>query len=106
MFDAIEKALEEFQPPEHGFVVTSIKKGRKQYLTTIDDTDETQILDENQVLYQPSTSKFAFPSAGLGSSLILHEPSEVWGYDSKELVTAVVTSCPKQSGMYTWFKNN
>ena len=107
-FNLVELPLRDFQPPEYGFLVNTIEKGDRQYVTTVEkeSPDDTQELESNihQMNELPQTA-YAFPTADT-SDMILHEPSEVWGYDNNELVIAVVTSCHNQESVYTWIRNN
>ena len=107
-FDLVELPLHNFQPPEYGFLVNTIEKGDRQYVTTVvkeslDDTQESElnIHQMNELL----PTEYAFLTA-VTSEMILHEPSEVWGYDNNELVLAIVTSSHNQESVYTWSRNN
>lgn len=97
--------LPEFQPPESGFTVSSIEKGSNLYLTkVVQDIDDTY-QDPNGHQASQIQSTYEFPMADREQdSLILHHPTEVWGYDNKELVIAVIASHPN-SALYTWYRN-
>ena len=93
----LETPINEFQPPESNFSVTSIAKGDKEYLVQAGKNDTRDICG-------PETF-YEFPRARLDeTSVILHHPSDLWGFDNKQLIIAVVTLHPNIS-MYTWYRN-
>ena len=70
-----EIELEAFDPPEHGFTIEDISKVGKSFV----DRCYNSFLDDE--------FKYIFPQAtAQPSSLILHLPSEIWGYDGKDLI--------------------
>lgn len=86
--------LQDFDPLDYGFTVVDISKREKCFVERIDE-----ILDEKEEF------KVVFPQAdGQCGSLILHPPSEVWGYDGKQLMLGVVASCHMStSAWYVWY---
>ena len=74
--------LTDFDQLDSGFSVVDISKGEKVFLQRGDDPTSEEGF------------KVAFPHADVqSSSLIVHPPSEVWGYDDKQLILGVVSSC-------------
>ena len=95
-------ALDEYDPLENGFTVVGISKS------------ETCFLDKIYECTQPSYGhgdeefKYHFPQATLDNSsgLILHSPSEIWGYDGNQLIIGVVASCHMDNdARYVWYRN-
>ena len=98
----LDVPLQEFQPPESNFVVTNIAKCDNQYLAQMLKSSSSS-LGEN--LTGPENF-YEFPMANKDeTSVILHHPSNLWGFDDKQLIIAVVTSHPNSS-IYTWYRNN
>ena len=87
-------ALPDFDPLEYGFTVVEITKGEKCFVQGSDES----------TLEEGDESKIVFPQADAQpSSLILHSPSEVWGYDGNQLILGVVSSCHMSlNAWYTW----
>ncbi|KAJ7322019.1 hypothetical protein OS493_033415 [Desmophyllum pertusum] len=99
--------IDEFDPLEHGFTVVDIWKGDKCFLDKHFKFPEAACDD-------PLAGKFkyvfpqAVPQAEAAKSnrLILHPPSEVWGYDGNKLIIGVVASCHMAtSALYVWYRN-
>ena len=80
--------LTDFDQLDCGFNVVDISKGEKVFLQRGDDPTSEEGF------------KVVFPHADVqSSSLIVHPPSEVWGYDDKQLILGVVSSC------YVWYRD-
>ena len=49
----------------------------------------------------------AFPQASAQSNnLLIHSPSEIWGYDEKRLILGVVASCHMEANVwYVWYRD-
>ena len=93
--------LEECGPLENGFTDVGINKGDKCFLDkTYDDSAKPSS-------NEPPDFKYEFPQAVENSKrLILHNPSEIWGYDGDQLVIGVVVSCHMTHGArFMWFRN-
>ena len=78
-----------------------INKGDKCFLDkTYDDSAKPSC-------NEPPDFKYEFPQAVENSKrLILHNPSEIWGYDGDQLVIGVVVSCHMTHGArFVWFWN-
>ena len=90
-----DMALNDFDPLDFGFNVVDISKGEKYSLQRSDDPTSEEGF------------KVVFPNADAqSSSLILHPPSEVWGYDDKQLILGVVSSCHMSSNAwYVWYRD-
>lgn len=88
-------ALNDFDPLDFGFTVVDISKGEKCFLQRSDDPTSEEGF------------KVVFPHADAqSSSLILHPPSVVWGYDDKQLILGVVASCYMSSNAwYVWYRD-
>ena len=56
---------------------------------------------------EPPDFRYEFPQAGENSKrLILHNPSEIWGYDGRQLIIGVVVPCHMTHGArFVWFRN-
>jgi len=56
---------------------------------------------------EPPDFRYEFPQADENSKrLILHNPSEIWGYDGHQLVIGVVVSCHMTHGAsFVWYRN-
>lgn len=88
-------------PWEKGFTVVGINKGDKCFLDkTYDDSAKPSS-------NEPPDFKYEFPQAVENSKrLILHNPSEIWGYDGDQLVIGVVVLCHMTHGVrFVWFRN-
>lgn len=87
--------LTNFDLLDCGFNVVDISKGEKVFLQRSDDPTSEEGF------------KVAFPHADAQSrSLIVHPPSEVWGYDDKQLILGVVSSCYMSSNVwYVWYRD-
>ena len=99
-----DEGIEEFDPLEHGFTVTHISKG--------DNCFVDRQVESSDVLGNESPPIAVFPKANLQAEaaklerLILHPPSEVWGYDGSELIIGVVAKCHSASNaFYVWYRN-
>lgn len=94
----LEIPFDEFQPPESNFTVTNISKGEQQYVVHVEDhTNQSPVSLGN---CEPANC-YQFPMSKADElSIILHHPTDVWGFDDGQLVIAVVTSLP-DSSMYT-----
>ena len=90
-----EMPLTNFDPLDCGFNVVDISKGEKVFLQRIDDPTSEEGF------------KVVFPHADAqSSSLIVHPPSEVWGYDDKQLICGVVSSCyMSPNAWYVWYRD-
>ncbi|XP_022807184.1 cyclin-dependent kinase 1-like [Stylophora pistillata] len=88
-------AFNDFDPLDFGFNVVDISKGEKYFLQRSDEPTSEEGF------------KVVFPNADAqSSSLILHPPSEVWGYDDKQLILGVVSSCHMSSNAwYVWYRD-
>ena len=87
-----------YDPLDEGFTISSIEKGNKCFLREI-------FLDlEDDGSSFPS---YHYPSVSdKENKLILHHPTEVWGFDDGQLIVAVVTSQHMSPDIsYTWFKD-
>ncbi|KAK3705162.1 hypothetical protein QZH41_003137 [Actinostola sp. cb2023] len=93
---AQDTELDNYDPLENNFKVTEITKGNTCYLKKdFVNTTESDVSEES----------FSFPQLPLDSwsnKIILHPPSEVWGYDDNKLLLCVVTSC-HEDAYYTWY---
>ncbi|KAK3703408.1 hypothetical protein QZH41_003904 [Actinostola sp. cb2023] len=83
-----ETAVDDYDPLDNGYTVSGISNGHASFLQEVfnptnDDPNETV-----------SDVSFVFPQANHTENgpLILHSPSEVWGYDNNKLILGVVTS--------------
>ena len=93
----LETPFNEFQPPESNFTITNIVKGEQQYLVQV-------AKDSSNEICGPETF-YEFPMASVDeTSVILHHPCDVWGFDNKQLIIAVISTRPDTS-MYTWYRN-
>ena len=94
----LETPFNEFQPPESNFTITNIAKGEKQYLVQVVKDGSHDICGSEETFYE-------FPMASMDeTSVILHHPCDVWGFDNNQLIIGVVSSCPNTS-MYRWYQN-
>ena len=93
--DILDNGLEDFDRTENGFTVVGISKGNKCFV----DRRVTPSTEEE--LY------YVFPeSTRQSTSLILHPPSEIWGYDGKQLIMGVVASCHLETdARYIWYRD-
>ncbi|KAK3728935.1 hypothetical protein QZH41_005443 [Actinostola sp. cb2023] len=95
-----ETAVDDYDPLDNGYTVSGISKGHASFLQEVfnptnDDPNETV-----------SDVSFVFPQANHTENgpLILHSPSEVWGYDNNKLILGVVTSYHNEPGTcFTWY---
>ena len=89
--------LEEYDPLKNGFTVLGTQKGDKCFL----DDSAKPLSDE------PPDFRYEFPRVGENSKrLILHNPSEIWGYDGHQLIIGVVLSCHMTHGAhFVWYRN-
>ena len=79
--------VDEFEPLENGFSVVHISKGQKCFLDVHVSLDESpNSLPSAEMLTQASLQVEDAKS----NRLILHPPSEVWGYDSIYLILGAV----------------
>lgn len=92
--------LDEYDPLENGFTVVGISKGEICFLDKVYDESEP---DEHGL----TNFRYEFPVATKDSSgLILHHPSEVWGYDGHQLIIGVVVSCHMAlNARFVWYRN-
>lgn len=87
-------------PWKKGFTVVGINKGDKCFLDkTYDDSAKPSS-------NEPPDFKYELPQAVENSKrLILHNPSEIWGYDGDQLVIGVVVSCHMTHGVrFVWLR--
>ena len=93
-------ASDQYDPLENGFTVVGISKGEKSFL---DKTYDESKPDEKGF----TNFKYEFPEAAENSSgLILHHPSEIWGYDGHQLIIGVVVSCHMAlDARFVWYLN-
>lgn len=88
--------IDNYDPLENSFKVTEITKGNTCYLKKdFVNTAESEVSEE----------RFSFPQCSQdnwSNKIILHQPSEVWGYDDNKLLLCVVTSC-HEDAYYTWY---
>ena len=90
-----EIELEAFDPLEHGFTIEEISKGGKSF---VDRCYNSSSDDECGYIFPQATAQ--------PSSLILHPPSEIWGYDRNELIMGVVASCHNAAdAWYVWHRD-
>ena len=108
----LETPLHKFQPPEEGFIVSEIEKGGQTFLkmSYFGQLDDTLVTSAAMASSPPAAVlKFEeeFPSviSATPDKLILHQPSEIWGYDQTELVIGVVVSCKLESTVFEWCCN-
>ena len=93
--------INDYIPIEHGYTITEIFKAGKCFLKREYTTSE-----DNQ---DCGTFEYIYPEAMQQdqSGLILHHPSEIWGYDEDTLVIGVVASCHmKANAHYIWYRND
>ncbi|XP_046369063.1 uncharacterized protein LOC124143946 isoform X1 [Haliotis rufescens] len=82
-----------FEPTDHGFVVKKIQKNRNVFVNMDLDAGSGQTV-------------FVFPMESSCAGLIVHQPSELWGYDRNHIVLGVVASCHGLSNpMYSWHRD-
>ena len=94
----LDEELEAFDPLENGFTIADICKGKayfvvKCYFSTSEDVEDF---------------RYVFPRASdtRSSSIILHPPSEVWGYDGNQSIIGVIASCHLATNTwYTWYRD-
>ena len=93
-------ALDHYDPLGNGFTVGGISKGEKCFLDKTYDESEP---DEQGF----KNFRYEFPVAAEDSSgLILHHPSEIWGYDGHQLIIGVVVSCHMAlDAHFVWYRN-
>ena len=84
----LETTLQEFQPPESGFVIKSISKGKTEYLKGL-------VIDLDHELLDVTDDQ---------GPLITHHPSQLWGYDNDSLIIGVVAR-DAASAYYTWYRD-
>lgn len=97
-----DTALDEYDPLENGFTVVGISKGETCFLDKIYGSMQ---LSNDQ---GDEEFKYDFPQVALenSSGLILHPPSEIWGYDGNQLIIGVVASCHMDNhARYVWYRN-
>ena len=94
-----DEGLDNFCPVDHGFTITEIRKGETCYLKRV----FTPPCDSSE----ESSCRFFFPCYDNSSEdLIIHHPSEIWGYDENRLVLGVVTQFYEDPDVeYTWYNN-
>ena len=93
--------LQDFEPLENGFRVVGISKPEPEHRTFIERIyDPSDVDNPSETFITPN----AKDSAG---SLILHHPSEIWGYDGSQLMLGVVSSCHHDpTTFYTWYHDD
>ena len=100
LFDPLiqEEGFENFCPLERGFTVTSIRKGDNCYIERVFTSCESS---------EESCSQFFFPCQDNKlDDLIVHHPTEIWGYDDNRLILGVVTKFfDNPDVLYIWYKN-
>ena len=100
LFDPLiqEEGFENFCPLERGFTVTSIRKGDNCYIERVFTPCESS---------EESCSQFFFPCPDNKlDDLIVHHPTEIWGYDDNRLILGVVTKFfDNPDVQYIWYKN-
>ena len=93
-----EEGLENFCPLERGFTVTSIRKGDNCYIGIVFTPCESS--EESC-----SSSFFSYQDNKL-DDIIVHHPTEIWGYDDNRLILGVVTKFfDNPDVQYIWYKN-
>ena len=92
-----DKGFDNFCPLEHGFTVTGIHKAdicclERVFTPSFESSEE-------------STSRFFYPHQDNSSDdIIIHHPSEIWGYDDNRLILGVVTSFMDNPEVeYVWY---
>ena len=90
-----------YDPLENEFTVVGIQKGDKCFLNKTFDDSSKPPSDE------PPDFRYEFPQAGENSKrLILHNPSEIRGYDGHQLIIGGVVSCHMTHGArFVWYRN-
>lgn len=90
-------ALDDYDPLQNGYRITDIAKGNECFLTR-----NLSLVDD----LERFNNSFLFPKYPVNGTakIILHSPSEVWGYDpsDKTLLLCVVASC-HQEAYYKWY---
>lgn len=106
--DVQDMDFDEFDPLDYGFTVVDISKGEDCFVTKHYESSPQHCDDD-----QPGEEfKYLFPSAAPQSEaetskrLIIHQPSQVWGYSNK-LIVGVVASCHMTAGaFYVWYRKD
>ena len=95
--DVVERAAD-YDPLDDGFTVSNIEKGKKCFL---------QEIFLNLGNSESSVPSYHYPSASdAENKLILHHPTEVWGFDDNQLIIGVVTSQHMSPNVtYSWIKD-
>lgn len=90
----------DYDPQDHGFKVVGIRKGELSYLTKT-------CLELPESIEAEEVFQFPQSTAENSNNIILHSPSDVWGYDSSDntLLLCVIAPC-LQEGVYTWYIDN
>ena len=93
-----ETPLREYSPLEMGpYHVSRLQRGGIYYLNL-----EYEPSKENPEIEE---SRYTFPQADEEAGLILHPPSQMWGYDHGRLIAAVIASCHGEpNANYSWCK--
>ena len=93
--------LDEFDPLDHGFTIADIGKGEECFVTK--QYESSELGEEFKYIFP-----LASPQAKEERSkrLIVHPPSQLWGYDGNKLIIRVVASCHMATGAYyVWYRN-
>ncbi|XP_031565478.1 LOW QUALITY PROTEIN: uncharacterized protein LOC116300699 [Actinia tenebrosa] len=88
--------LDNYDPLENNFTVTEITKGNTCYIKRNFADTESEVSEES----------FSFPQCPMdhtSNEIILHPPSEVWGYDDNKLLLCVVAACHGDPAYYKWY---
>ena len=95
--DVVERAAD-YDSLDEGFTVSNIEKGKKCFL---------QEIFLNLGNSESSVPSYHYLSASdAENKLILHHPTEVWGFDDNQLIIGVVTSQHMSPNVtYSWIKD-
>ena len=99
--------INEFDPLDCGFTIVDISKGEECFVTK--QYESSEHCDDDQLGQE---FKYHFPLAAPQAEaekkkrLIIHPPSQVWGYDGNKLIMGVVATCHMAAGaFYVWYRN-
>ena len=87
--DFIDHDLEDFDPTDEGFAITGIKEHGKCYLEKVvmdaAGGDEEQEIDVTSTAIADQLVSYRFPQLTSSTTdLVVHQPSEIWGYDKNK----------------------
>mgnify|MGYP001794202631 CR=1 FL=1 len=98
-FEVLDMELKDFDPIDYGYKVCEIYKGEKCFLSTTCQSTFDESDSESSVQFPLSKCEM--------QNLIVHPPSEIWGYDNNELILGVAATCHKSSyAWYIWYHND